>query len=1348
MPIRNRTHSPTPPGSSTGSTHQEVFRRKLEEAMTKASHENKPINYETLTRLNKAATAQGPDATEAFKAILNTGIKTGKIGGRELKLSPEAMRRALIITEQATRSTQDASGDSVLVLGKPSKLTKKARNAVGNRAAKRLLDIATTHKDVTGTGQEAAAQGDPRITARRSAVATLIANKTNEIVGISQLEELSEHVKNDVKWLLAAERTDFKVDGDHEQFSWAKSSMSNSRAIQKEFERRVKKGRDQAEEFSNGDKKAFDVSNGSVVGLGYINESATKCDALVDTLLQFRARTDLANQEERSWGNANTRMDLIGPTLVAEQRILLSTAELDIDDPAKVREYALLRQVISSHPTSTVNGVFEARNAVGALFMDGASNYSDKKHEMAWLKEDTPPGASSSAYKAIHHNFSRDTPNNIAIMIGTWVFAPGATDGEDVSKVKDRAQIFAALTGAMIRASKGDIESAKETIENLSTNDDYKSIVEPLENEIKRAHDNDVADIIETFLSSHAKKPLIGGKLEDRLTKLAEVSSGTSFWQFRSLRDALSKLGGPQGEALKPLFEQLKDKEQQECKPIIQAFLDSQDKPLPSNLRVNLDYFARLYRSVCETQPSASSLEKDLFRAGNAWPEIADVIAQLRQNNNLAALQELGEARLAMQKSIITAQSGYERHERIKFDSELARLTCTELGAAVDRVGQLKTDGQKVEALVAVQTALRSAIASGLHEIRDTEDPASKKGKSLPEALEIVESAINEGRVGEKEYRGMMSEVYVSVARTVQNMRAYVDSRAGAVAGMGAQLDPEFMDQLVKQSPLHYATALAEKGMRAGLKEEIGPRRIANIEGMRVLNSIGPVVFRSVVCAENTKELIKLQPDNDAMSIIYGLEEKKMVAVGGLVVDTKDAPGGNSHLNMYAMNNGIAVLALPELRTKYSEFLTNAQNEGGIYVDDRNGEFQMFTVEHAKEKGLITDADLPRLRPGTNKKISYLQSKGLGEGFEVVEKHTAMVSPDRLTREVELYIPMNEVSGVGKTCTSFDQLAELGIHGRHLAGEKGLVLALLRADPELAPYVPDGSIVTTGRCRMLLEEAGIAADWDKVWLEDPKVGTVDEDNFLKSAFYTDANYRAQSRQHLQDLTKNKLEELLITKDANGDKQLTAAGEKLYAEMVDNQALADSDNWITRSSFTGEDRPGKSGAGQYESFPHLKDPVSRVEGVIGVIESTWMPEPIENNVSDEINLQHIMPSVVVQHCLNPQHSGVMISRDIEHGTRGQVYYQLVKGFGGGVEGGKTEEGTITASGHRVQVSYPGEENGLVDDAALKKLREIVLRVETLFNEVIEKDAGHAVDMEVARVDGEWKVVQARVIQLDK
>ena len=93
-------------------------------------------------------------------------------------------------------------------------------------------------------------------------------------------------------------------------------------------------------------------------------------------------------------------------------------------------------------------------------------------------------------------------------------------------------------------------------------------------------------------------------------------------------------------------------------------------------------------------------------------------------------------------------------------------------------------------------------------------------------------------------------------------------------------------------------------------KTLIGPRSIRNIEGMRVLNSIGPVVFQNVVFANNTKDLVKLKPPKDALSILYALEEKKMVAIGGLITDTEHAPGGNSHLNMYAMNNGIPVVAV------------------------------------------------------------------------------------------------------------------------------------------------------------------------------------------------------------------------------------------------------------------------------------------------------------------------------------------------------------------------------------------------------------------------------------------------------
>ena len=50
--------------------------------------------------------------------------------------------------------------------------------------------------------------------------------------------------------------------------------------------------------------------------------------------------------------------------------------------------------------------------------------------------------------------------------------------------------------------------------------------------------------------------------------------------------------------------------------------------------------------------------------------------------------------------------------------------------------------------------------------------------------------------------------------------------------------------------------------------------------------------------------------------------------------------------------------------------------------------------------------------------------------------------------------------------------------------------------------------------------------------------------------------------------------------------------------------------------------------------------------------------------------------------------------------------------------------------------------------VKALREIVLETERFFQDVVEPGKGHAVDMEVARQNGEWKIVQARVILMDK
>ncbi|MBL8950855.1 MAG: hypothetical protein JNK82_08770 [Myxococcaceae bacterium] len=1139
------------------------------------------------------------------------------------------------------------------------------RDETVKKAVEKLVSTVSELKDVAGTGTESNGKGDPRIPARRAAVSALLATTgpTKDEVKAA-LEALGDKVKADIKWVEAAERSEPQATD--ASFEWAKNDMNSGQygrdALTKTFATRLTVGKTRADGMNAGTTKFYDASDNNVSGLGQVTDTARRAGAMADVVLQFRGRTDKSGAEA-------ARVDTVGPSMVAEQRVLLQSLTLDgTGDESQVREFALARELIASHPLSSGNAIFEARNAVGKFYnSEPYEYYKTPKSVLQWLKDEVPPGASASPYKSIHHNFSRDTPKNIEAFISEWMFPKGPA--------AQRAPLFVDLVDAMKHAREGDVAGARAAV---------------------------------TQLISRNPEALKG--LGDTLAAAADDKVGEALVEF--LKGACTKNLGTKDVA------------------------------------GNLEMAALMYTSLCQNNIGPKWLERNMLKAGDAVGEVADVLAQMKAGNSVGTLKELGEARIALRDATFAAKTGFERHQLMKFDADLNRLTCEELGAAVDRVGNVETDAQKTEAMVAVHTALQSAVAAGLGAIKDENDPAAKKGQSLEAVMKSISDAMAKGSVSPDRYRELMSEAYVATARTVQNVRSYFDSRVPALSDGGMQLDPMFADQLMKQTPLHYATALAEKGMRAGLVEEVSSRHIANVTGMRVLNSVGPVVFHDVVVVEDAADLVKLKVPRDALTVIYKSDEKKMKMAGGLVVDTHDAPGGNSHLNMYAMNNGIPVIALPELRTKYIDLLKNAEKEGGLYIDDRNGQFKMMTVGYAKEQGLVTDADLPGLVPGTNRNVNFLKPNAAEDGWELLARHELHISDTRPTRDVELFVPQDEVKGVGKKSVSFTELAQLGTFGRHLAGEKGIVLALLKGNPELSKYVPDGSVVTTGRVRGLLRDAGINDAWEKVWNEDPKVGIVDDKNFLQSAFYTDGAYRNEQREALSKLTHEGLTKHLIVTNADGTKALTPAGQALYDELQANPALAASDNWIARSTFTGEDRPGKSGAGQYESFPNLKDAVSRIEGIIGVIGSAWDGAPIENNVAEEINLRHIMASCVVQHCLKPDISGVMVSRNLDTGSRGQVNYQLVKGFGGGVEGGKAEEGVISMGSVNVKMQYPDEPNGLASKAALAELREVVLKVEKFFNDVVEPGKGHAVDMEVARVNDQWQVVQARVILMDK
>lgn len=1129
-----------------------------------------------------------------------------------------------------------------------------------------LWNVVELLKNISGHGQETNSGGDPRVTERRRAIASLLPGQATGAVDITALTALHDNIKADVEWLMAADRRDYTPDGVG-QFAWSKSDMSPPAILQFEFGDRVRRAALRAEELSNGKLAYFPVQDYSVYGLTLIADVEKRAYSMADALLQFRAHPEAA---KTGFYRNNKRVDQVGPVLVAEQRMLLAQTKLGLDTVAERREYALLRELIASHPLSNVNSVFEARNCVARILLDEgkcAPWEARFKSPTAWILTQRPPGANETPYETIHHNFSRDTPQNIAAMMKEWIFPRGP--------METRGTAFVMLETALRLARADDAAGARALIARIKTS--------------LAASDTMVDELISDTASADAAT--VGDKIVQYLTR-------TSL------------------------------------------------KPLGALAERNISLLAGLYRAVCLSQPTAESLQWRLFSAGAAWPEVALVIENLAAGDSVGTLEAVAQARFKLRDAVVAARNGYERHELIRLDAELNRLTCQELGAAVNRLGHIETDAQKTECLLALRAALQSIVASDLDSVYDTHDPYAQNGETVSEVLVRIEEMLKNGGTSIGEYRAIMSSTYGAVIRTVQNLRAYFDKRAGDVALGGTILDPEFIDQLVKQSGLHYATALAQKGMRVGLPEVVEPRRIGNVHGMRVLNSVGPVVFSNVVIAANTKDLIALKPPRDALAVVYHLEEKKMVAVGGVIVDEEHAPGGNSHLNMYAINNGIAVVALPELQQRYLDFFALAAREGGIYFDDSDDNVELMTVAYAKEMGFLQDREIAELRPGFNRRIRYLVPDLELSGFELLATHDVIINPLRATREVELYVPQEEVRGLGRSCVAFSELAQLGRLGRHLSGEKGLVLALLGSDPELSSAIPDGSIITTGRVLQLLRDAGVANLWQEMWSDDPYVVHVTDDNFLESAFYSDGEFRDIMREKVQKATRSSLEALLLQKDASGER-LSAAGEALYQELVANPTLAASPNWIARSSFTGEDRPGKSGAGQYESCPNLRDPVSRIRGIIGVIESAWAAEPIDNNVADEINLQHIMPAVVVQHCLTAEQSGVATSRGPD-GVRGRVNVQLVRGFGGGVEGGHTEEGVIDESGYSVSQSLPGVVGAILSQADMAEIRRIVLKIEQYFHTTIEPGMGHAVDVEFVRSSGTWKVVQARVVLLDK
>ncbi|MEE8409297.1 MAG: PEP/pyruvate-binding domain-containing protein, partial [Myxococcota bacterium] len=752
-----------------------------------------------------------------------------------------------------------------------------------------------------------------------------------------------------------------------------------------------------------------------------------------------------------------------------------------------------------------------------------------------------------------------------------------------------------------------------------------------------------------------------------------------------------------------------------------------------------LTLIARLYRAVCNTMPSAQTFHDHYFTAYGAKPQIADVIYALESDAPpISTLQTIVVARQAIRHEIGKHDQGYERMSLWELDQKLELLSSSYLGGLVESVGKLETPEQLNDAMGAMKLALEGALLSGLDQIRDTSDPMSSIGPTLNDALADIHELFDTGQVSIEDYRNGIAQAYEAIVKATENIRTFVDSRVPDVSLGRLIPNPGFMDDFIKEGPLHYARAIAQKAMTVGLEQELSAKRVVNPDGVSILNNLGKVVFDRIIVADNMAQLRELNAGPNDFCIVKTLDEKKMIAVGGVMAPF---PGGYCHAAVYARGAGMAALSNPTIGKVWQDFARNLGDDK-LFYDDSGGQIVMMPFKEAVKQGLVKEADADKLHPGSNREVDFLSWDDAEQAWKTIGHHTVTVHPDRPTRHIEIFTPSGEVNGLGSHVLTGDEAGALGINGRGLGGEKNTVLAMMAVHPVLEKWVVPNSYISTLQCYKLLDDAGVLEAWRDVFDKDSVVIKITDENFMQSQLYTDAEYRTGVRKRLSAMVHSKVMKHFIGDDGKP----TDAGKALLVEMRRNPELSGDTPLIIRSSFSAEDRPFKSGAGQYDSFPNRKTDAEILEAVMGVIASYWQEAPIENNVTQEYNLEHIAPAVGINKSLHAKYSGVMFSR-ARDGKRRTAAYQAVEGFGGGVEEGKTEMGELTKDGNKLERTIPGLDKSIIDPGIEKELWEMAMEVEKFFHEQVEAGKGFAVDIEWVYDEDDEKlyIVQARTVQ---
>jgi hypothetical protein len=391
------------------------------------------------------------------------------------------------------------------------------------------------------------------------------------------------------------------------------------------------------------------------------------------------------------------------------------------------------------------------------------------------------------------------------------------------------------------------------------------------------------------------------------------------------------------------------------------------------------------------------------------------------------------------------------------------------------------------------------------------------------------------------------------------------------------------------------------------------------------------------------------------------------------------------------------------------------------------------------------DAVLPQIRSRMGKRIVVAASPGGvvqlsddGAAWDPVFGTQQTLDPDvvirpdleKLDLETQDFLPLTQIRArdSGRICGP--KAANLGELKHHFGDA-----------------VPGGFVIPFGAFREYLEQPlGPGGPTVYAWMsrQYARIAEIKSDPALKQKTITD--FLARLRKWIQ------------TSDPG-----TEFRERLEAALASQAGTHRRHGVFVRSDTNVEDLPGFTGAGLNQTIPN----VVGFDAILQAIKDVWSSPFTERSYgwrqAHMEKPEYVFPAVVVQHSFPSEKSGVMVTADVETGSREWLWIAVSEGVGGAVDGQAAESLRVRAGGtdHRLlaQATAPtkrvvGATGGLetvpasgaerlLTDAEIAQLVRIARAAPSKF-EALRTEDGKALpaDIEFAFADGELAILQLR------